>query len=211
GVTVPFELSLAWVIHGILAVLLLVIPLSFARPGYRQAHSSRLSRAVWLPLNESTAVVAERRILRNTVAMSAGGILGLLVSAVVRFVAPDGAGPSRMWLVTLPATLTGMSAGGALIALGESLFPRRPGAVRVARATEVGIHDYLSPKRLRTPTALLSAAGVLFLTGLVLGTTGVIDGAVFLRSPAVAMLAVALLVLAGSTILARQLLRRPQP
>jgi hypothetical protein len=208
----PFELSLAWGIHGVLAIMLLAMALALSRRSYRGTLAFRFSQTVRLLLaSEAIAAAAERRIQHRTVAMTVGGLLGLAVSAIVLLLDPATASAATIWLVTLPAVLTGLCAGAAFVALRESLFPRHPDAVRLARAVDVAFRDYVSPRRLRTPVALLLVAIGVYIAGLALGLTGLIDGTAFLRSVALPALATALLVLIGGGLLARQVLRRPQP
>lgn len=207
-----FELGLMWGIHAILTLFIIGTLIALSRPGYRRKLVLRFSQTIELPpVSDAIAAAAERRILHRTVAMMTGGLLGLLASAVVVYLHPVNASASVIWLVTLPLTLTGMCAGAAFVALRESLFHRHPDAVRVARPTTVTIHDYVSPRRLRTPPALILTAIVLCLVGFALGITGLIDGATFIRSVALPLLAATLSVTVIGGMLAQRVLRQPQP
>lgn len=206
------ELGLAWAVHGAAAIILVGMLIALSRDRYRRNLVFRFSQATQLPLlTETIIAAAERRILHRTAAMMAGGLLGLLASAGVLWLNPADASAFTIWLVTLPLTLTGMCAGSAFVALRESLFRHPTDALRVARPTIVTLRDYLSPRRLLTPVALLLTAVLVCLTAAVLALVGLIDGAVFLRSAALPMLALALLVVASGGLLARRVLRQPQP
>ena len=208
----PFELSLMWGIHALLALFTLGVLFALSRSRYRRALVYRFSHTIELPLvSDEIAAAAERRILHRTAAMMAGGLLGILASAVVVYLDPASASAPTIWLVTLPLTLSGMCAGAAIVALRESLFRRHPDAVRVARAITVTLHDYISPRRLRMPCALLLVAAGLCLAGSVLGLTGLIDGSTFILSAALPTLAAALVVtIAGTCDGSRQLIRSPE-
>lgn len=208
----PFELSLVWGIHAILALFIIGALIALSRSNYRRKLAFRFSQTIELPLvTDAIATATEGRILQRTVAMMAGGLVGPLASAVVIYLNPATASASTIWLVTLPLMLTGMCAGAAFVALRESLFHRHPDAVRVARPVTVTIHDYVSPRRLRTPPVLLLAAVGLCLAGLALSLTGLIDGATFIRSAALPTLAAALVVTIVGGLLARRVLHQPQP
>lgn len=208
----PFELSLMLGIHAALALFTLGALFALSRPGYRRALMHRFSHAIELPLvTDEIAAAAERRILHRTAAMMAGGLVGILASASVVCLDPASASAPTIWLVTLPLTICGMCAGAAFVTLRESLFRRHPDAVRVARAVTVTLHDYISPRRLRMPSALLLAAAGLSLAGSVLGLTGLIDASAFVLSAALPMLAVALVVTIVGALLARRVLDQSQP
>lgn len=208
----PFELSLMWGIHALLALFTLGVLFALSRSRYRRALVYRFSHTIELPLvSDEIAAAAERRILHRTAAMMAGGLLGILASAVVVYLDPASASAPTIWLVTLPLTLSGMCAGAAIVALRESLFRRHPDAVRVARAITVTLHDYISPRRLRMPCALLLVAAGLCLAGSVLGLTGLIDGSTFILSAALPTLAAALVLTIAGALLARRVLDQPQP
>jgi hypothetical protein len=208
----PFELSLMWGIHAFLALFTLGALFAVSRPRYRRALVYRFSHTIELPLvTDEIAAAAERRILHRTAAMMAGGLVGILASAVVVYIDPASASAPTIWLVTLPLTLSGMCAGAAFVTLRESLFRRHPDAVRIARAVTVTLRDYISPRRLRVPPAILLAAAGLCLAGSVLGLAGLIDGSTFILSAALPMLATALVVTIAGAVLARRVLDQPQP
>lgn len=208
----PSELSLVWGIHAILTLFIIGALITLSRSSYRRKLVFRFSQTVELPLvTDAIAAAAERRILHRTVAMMAGGLVGVLASAVVVSLNSATASASTIWLVTLPLTLTGMCAGAAFVALRESLFHRHPDAVRIARPVTVTMHDYVSPRRRRLPLSLLLTAVAVCLAGQALSLTGLIDGAAFIRSAALPTLAVAVIVTVIGGLLARRVLRQPQP
>lgn len=208
----PSELSVVWAIHAILALFLIGGLVTLSRSSYRRKLAFRFSQTVELPLvTDAIAAAAESRILKRSVAMMAGGLVGALASAGVIYLNPTPASAATIWLLPLPLILTGMCAGAAFVALRESLFHRRPDAMRVARPVTVTFHDYISPRRLRMPPVLLLAAVALSLAGLAFGLTGLIDGATFLRSAALPALATALAVTIVGGFLARRVLTQPQP
>lgn len=134
----PFELSLLWGIHAILTLFIIGALIALSRSSYRRTLVFRFSQAIELPLvTDTIAAAATRRILHRTAAVMAGGLVGILASAVVVYLNPASASAPTIWLVTLPLTLTGMCAGAAFVAFRESLFHRHPDAVRVARPVTV--------------------------------------------------------------------------
>jgi hypothetical protein len=207
-----FTLALSWVFIGVF-VLLSVVMLFLLQTGrYQQKLFISFRQTVGLPLHaDDMALAIWRRIKSRNSAMFGGGLVGLLLSALVLFFNPQLGSTSFPWLVAIPALVTGMTALDAGVALRYSLFRRREDAPRLARAAAIVLSDYVSPWRLRMAPGFVLAGVVLYTIGALLGLTGSIDRETFSRSAALPLLAVAVIVLGLGMAAERKILQQTQP
>ena len=166
-----FQLELAWLSIGVIALLVVVMLLILQTGRYQQRLVFRFWQEVGLPLGtDSVAAAVRRRIrFRSSAALDVG------------------------------------------FSLRESLFRQGKDSPRLARSRVTSLRDYLSPWRLRLAPAFSLIAAVLCAVGMLLGLLGLIDVATFIRSPALPLLAVALLVFFVGMAAERRVLGHPQP
>ena len=207
-----FQLELAWLSIGVIALLVVVMLLILQTGRYQQRLVFRFWQEVGLPLGtDSVAAAVRRRIRFRSSAALGGALVGLLISAGALYWNPSLASVSFAWLFTLPILLTGIAALDVGFSLRESLFRQGKDSLRLARSRVTSLRDYLSPWRLRLAPAFSLIAAVLCAVGMLLGLLGLIDGATFIRSPALPLLAIALLVLFVGMAAERHVLGHPQP
>lgn len=208
----PFDLILAWVVLGLLALFSLMMLWLGSRRTYQQKLVLRFWQGTGLPMGTDTvAAAAARRIRTRTNGMMIGDLIGIAVGAVVLYLAPSIASPTAIWLLLAPLVLTGLASGAVVASLSQSLFQRQADVARFARPTAVAVHDYVSPKRMLAAPVFILIAMALCSLGFVLAFCDRIDVGTFMGSPALPLLAVALIVFAISLGLERRVLNEPQP
>jgi hypothetical protein len=204
-------LVLMWIAMALLTVLACYVLLRMRSTSYRQRIAVRFWRKVGLPMaTDEMASAISRRVGYQGSAAPVGGLAGLLPCAVALYLDPSLGSSTFIWLVLLPATLTGMAAFEVGFSLRNTLFQPSKESSRLARPRATTVSDYVSPWRLRIAPIFGLAAVVLCGGGLVLGQVGVIDQGTFVRSPALVMLAVTLIVLLLGMAAERRILRHRQ-
>ena len=206
------ELVLSWVVIGAL-VLFLGAMFGYSRTPRSQARAIlSFSKQVGLTTGaDEVSTVLGRFMKQRTSSMYAGSLLGLMVSAVILALNSPLVASIFVWLIVLPAVLTGMATGAAIYSLRESLFPQRDGLARIARPSATTARDYVSPWRLRLAPIFQIVAAILCAAGLLLGAGGRIDLATFLSGPALPFFVVSLVVTLAGTLATRRILLRRQP
>jgi hypothetical protein len=205
-------LPLSWIVLGVLLVLSIGMLVYFQTTAIQERAVLRFSTQVGLPLVSDAVSVAVRWHVRvRGSAMFGGGLIGLVVSAVVLFTNPSLGSAAFIWLVVSPAILTGMAISDVVTSLRSSLFRQRDGTPRIARPTATTQRDYVTAWRLRLGPACELAAGILCVFGIALGAAGRIDARAFLTGPAFPFLALSLAVWLASAGAQRRILRQRQP
>ena len=207
-----FLLMLTWLSIAVIAFFTVVMLVVVQTSHYQERLVFRFWQRVGLPSGtDDIATAVRRRIRYSTSASLTGALIGLLVSVVALYVNPSLASASFIWLFIVPAVLTGMVALDVGFSLRDSLFRQGKDSPRIARSRVTTMRDYVSPWRLRLAPVFALIATVLSTGGMLLGLLGVIDGATFIRSPALPLLAVALIVFFVGMAVERRVLRHPQP
>jgi hypothetical protein len=205
-------LALTWIVIALLAVLSSYLLFRMRSATYRQRLAASFWRKVGLPMaTDEMASAVSRRVGYYGSATPAGGLAGLLGCAVALYLNPSLGSMSFIWLVLLPATMIGIAAFEVGVSLRSSLFQQDRESSRLARPRATTVSDYVSPWRLLLAPVFVLAAIVLCACGVVLGQVGVIDTGTFIGSPALVMLAVALVVFFFGLSVERRILGHRQP
>ena len=205
-------LVLTWIVMALLTVLASYLLLRMRSATYRQRLVAPFWRKVGLPMaTDEMAEAVSRRIGSYGTGAPAGGLAGLLGCAVALYLNPSLGSLPFIWFVLLPATMIGIVAFEVGFSLRSSLFQQDRESARLARPRATTVSDYVSPWRLLLAPVFVLAAIVLCACGVVLGQVGVIDTGTFIGSPALVMLAVALVVFFFGMSMERRVLGHRQP
>ncbi len=208
-----FETQLTWLAVGFL-VMVFVIRLIAAQTSRQQEKQLfQFWHRVGLPMgNDRVNLTLRRRLHHSDMATLFGGLAGALVAAALLFVLPDAPMSfTFIWLVAIPAILTGATAFDLAASLRDTLFGRRDGAPRMARVVAVSRADYMSPWRLRAAPLLMALTVLTIAAGMVLGLTGAIRLDGFLQGMVLPSFMVAVVVLTFSMLVGRRVLEQSQP
>lgn len=205
-----FESALTWLIIAVVAVVNFLTLLLSQTGRFQQKQALRFWQQVGLPMGtDKIATAVRRRLRRSAAAASAGALAGLLGSVGILLFGPTPLSVTSFWLVVLPAVLIGMAGCDVGMALRDTLFRQQGDSPRMARAVPVSLGDYISPLRLMLAPSLLVLAVLLGAAGLALGLLGDSQDRV-LQGAALPILLVALVVIAGTAVVATRVLRQTQ-
>lgn len=179
---------------------------------YQQRLATRFWQKVGLPMatNGMWSIISTR-IKHRVTALMSGGLIGLLLCAGVLYLSPSLGSDSFILAIMAPVMFTCMAAFEVTVALRQTLFQPREHSSRLARPQATTLSDYVSPWRLRLAPAFGTVALVLCAGGLILGQVGVIDSDAFIRSQALPLLALALIIFGLVTAAEWRILRHQQP
>ena len=127
------------------------------------------------------------------------------------FLAPSIGSTLFIWLVVLPIELTAITIADVAVALRRSPFQPSPGLPRVARSEATTIDDYVSPVRLKIAPVCVGLGMVLCAATLVLWLSGAIEIGRFTGSPALPLLAAAVVAHVGGRVAEHRVLLSQQP
>lgn len=185
---------------GMLAGVLL-----YGRTLHAQARALEgFTKGMTLPLTDVALTMIPRRLYRASVGGLIGGAPMWVALIVIEFSGAHSFGMSGISVVAM-LILAGSTLGSA-IACTANIGPSAPELPRVARATEPHMTDYLSP-------AWVVAGITVCLTGLAAALVVLPNNPAssWLNYLLVALIAVNMVTLVASPLLARRLLSSPQP
>lgn len=207
-----FITILTWVFFGLIAVLFLGLLIALQSEHRRDVAALQFFAAVGLPAGtDDTVATVKRRITVAGRAALSGALAGTVVAAVLLYLNPSWASSSTPLLLALPLILVGMTLGGVIVTLRDSLFPQQADAPRLARPSTPVLADYVNARRRKTPVVLLIAALAAAAAGTGLALTGSIAATAFANSAAGPALIVAIIAVLGAHILSARVLASPQP
>lgn len=161
-------------------------------------------KGMTLPITDVALTMIPRRLFRANVGAFIGGAPALIVVIVIGFSAPQLLGIPALTIFLL-LFVTGSTAGTA-IACTTNVGPSAPELPRVARATRPRMVDYLSPAWVAVSVAICAAGLVVASVALSRVSAGSATNVLL-----VVMIAVNVVTLAVSPLLARHQLGSPQP
>lgn len=169
------------VFNGIVLALFAIIPVTFLvmtrRADWGQSRLYQASVRARMPIGSERMARGIAARTRTIVRANMWGVIGAILIVASMFVlTPLGANPNFLWFLAAAILLGVIAISQVVVTVRERLFSPAPSAPRMARATVLGVSDYLRPTERFAPWVLSAILTLLWTIIVLLWDTGRVEG-----------------------------------